>query len=142
MSGSARKALKSVMVLPEPGGPHSTKGLCSASHVYNKLSWRTVSMVGMTRSAAATLCVSTSTFGTLDCQGTHSPAGDTCTNHMPHSRICQQKVCTQKANQPAENHSKVEHFLDKVKLKSNENNHTTFFQHGITTQILLNIPFT
>lgn len=81
MSGRALRALKSVMVLPDPGGPHSTRGLCSASQVYSRLSWRTVSMVGMTRSAAATLCVSTSTLGTLACHDAHSPAGVTWNGH-------------------------------------------------------------
>lgn len=33
MSGKARRALKSVMVLPDPGGPQRTSGLCSASQV-------------------------------------------------------------------------------------------------------------
>lgn len=33
ISGRALSALNRVMVFPEPGGPHSTSGLCSASHV-------------------------------------------------------------------------------------------------------------
>lgn len=77
MSGRALRALKRVMVFPEPGGPHSTRGLCSASQVYSNASWRTVSRVGTTTSGAATLCVSTSIWGTLDCHGTHSPVMDT-----------------------------------------------------------------
>lgn len=55
MSGKDRRALNNVIVLPDPGGPHNTNGLCSASQVYNKDSWRTVSRVGTTISGAATL---------------------------------------------------------------------------------------
>ena len=55
ISGRALKALKRVMVLPLPGGPQSTMGLCSASHVYRRASCRTVSTVGTTTSGAATL---------------------------------------------------------------------------------------
>lgn len=73
MSGNDLRALNNVMVFPDPGGPHSTNGLCSASQVYSRTSCLTVSMVGITTSAAATLCVSTSIWGTLDCQGIHSP---------------------------------------------------------------------
>ena len=78
MSGSDLRALNNVMVFPDPGGPHRTRGLCSASHVNSRDSCRTVSMVGMTTSGAATLCVSMSTTGTLLCQGVHSPDMDTC----------------------------------------------------------------
>ena len=73
ISGKALNALKSVMVLPLPGGPQRTMGLCSASHVYKSASCRTVSTVGTTTSGAATLWVSTSIWGTLDCHSTHSP---------------------------------------------------------------------
>lgn len=52
-------------------------GLCSASHVYSSASCRTVSSVGTTTSGAATLCVSTSIWGTLADHGTHSPVIDT-----------------------------------------------------------------
>ena len=55
ISGKALNALKSVMVLPLPGGPQRTMGLCSASHVYKSASCRTVSTVGTTTSGAATL---------------------------------------------------------------------------------------
>ena len=48
------------------------RGLCSASHVYSSDSWRTVSRVGTTTSGAATLCVSTSIWGTLLDHGHHS----------------------------------------------------------------------
>ena len=48
------------------------RGLCSASHVYSSDSWRTVSRVGTTMSGAATLCVSTSIWGTLLDHGHHS----------------------------------------------------------------------
>ena len=77
-SGNALRALNSVMVLPEPGGPQSTMGLCSASHVYSSDSWRTVSIVGMTTSGVATLWVSTSTWGTLFAHMFHSPCTDGC----------------------------------------------------------------
>jgi hypothetical protein len=60
MSGSDLSALNRVIVFPDPGGPHNTNGLCSANQVYNSTSCLTVSMVGITTSAAATLCVSTS----------------------------------------------------------------------------------
>lgn len=73
ISGRALRALNSVMVLPLPGGPQSTSGLCSASQVYSSDSWRTVSIVGTTTSGAATLWVSTSICGTLDCHRSHSP---------------------------------------------------------------------
>ena len=73
ISGRALKALKSVIVLPLPGGPQSTMGLCSASQVYRRASCRTVSTVGTTISGAATLCVSTSIWGTFDCHSAHSP---------------------------------------------------------------------
>lgn len=73
ISGRALKALKRVIVLPLPGGPQSSIGLCSASQVYNSASCRTVSTVGTTMSGAATLWVSTSICGTLDCHSTHSP---------------------------------------------------------------------
>lgn len=55
MSGSARRALNNVIVLPEPGGPQRTRGLCSASQVYKRDSCLTVSTVGITTSGAATL---------------------------------------------------------------------------------------
>ena len=73
ISGRALKALNRVIVLPLPGGPQSTIGLCSASQVYKRASCRTVSTVGTTTSGAATLCVSTSIWGTLDCHSAHSP---------------------------------------------------------------------
>ena len=76
-SGRARRALKSVIVLPEPGGPQRTIGLCSNSHVDSSASCRTVSMVGITTSGAPTLWVSTSTCGTFADHGTHSPLIDT-----------------------------------------------------------------
>lgn len=65
------------MVLPEPGGPQRTNGLCSANQVYKRDSWRTVSSVGTTISGAATLWVSTSIWGTLFCHGDHSPLTET-----------------------------------------------------------------
>ena len=49
-----RRALDKVMVLPEPGGPQSMRGLCSESHEDRTSSWRTVSMVGTTTSEAVT----------------------------------------------------------------------------------------
>ena len=73
ISGKARKAENKVIVLPEPGGPHNTNGLCSASQVYSNDSCRTVSKVGTTTSGDATLCVSTSVWGTLFDHGVHSP---------------------------------------------------------------------
>src|SRR5258707_15871435 len=73
MSGNLRRALNKVMVLPDPGGPHSISGLCSDSQEYRTSSWRTVSMVGTTTSEAVTACDSISMDGTLDCQATHSP---------------------------------------------------------------------
>ena len=88
-SGRARKALKSVMVLPEPGGPHRTIGLCSNSHVDRSASCRTVSMVGITTSGAPTLWVSTSTCGTFADHATHSPVIDTCRQQPPYGyRAC------------------------------------------------------
>lgn len=78
ISGSDLRALNKVMVLPDPGGPHRTKGLCSASQVYSRASCLTVSTVGITTSGAATLCVSTSTTGTFEVHGIHSPEIDTC----------------------------------------------------------------
>ena len=72
-SGSDLNAESKVMVFPLPGGPQSTIGLCSASHVLSRLSCRTVSRVGTTTSGEPTLCVSTSIFGTLPCHEDHSP---------------------------------------------------------------------
>ena len=74
MSGSLRSAENSVMVLPDPGGPHSMSGLCSDSHEYSTSSWRTVSMVGTTTSAADTAAVSISIVGTLLSHEVHSTA--------------------------------------------------------------------
>ena len=71
-----RNADKSVIVFPDPGGPHKTSGLCSESHVFSNISCLTVSTVGITKSAAATRWVSTSITGTLDVQGTQSPEID------------------------------------------------------------------
>ena len=78
ISGRERSALNSVMVLPLPGGPHKTSGLCSANHVFRRASWRTVSTVGTTTSGEATLWVSTSICGTLERHNTHSPCSVTC----------------------------------------------------------------
>ena len=36
--GKARKALNKVIVLPLPGGPQRTNGLCSANHVFSNVS--------------------------------------------------------------------------------------------------------
>ena len=54
-SGSALSAEKSVIVFPDPGGPQRTMGLCSASQVQRRDSWRTVSRVGTTMSGEPTL---------------------------------------------------------------------------------------
>ena len=55
ISGNDLKAEKSVMVLPDPGGPQRTIGLWSANQVFKRDSCLTVSKVGTTISGEATL---------------------------------------------------------------------------------------
>lgn len=71
------RAESKVIVLPDPGGPQSTSGLRSLSHVFNSDSWRTVSIVGITKEVSVILCASISICGTLDIQGIQSPVGVT-----------------------------------------------------------------
>jgi hypothetical protein len=57
-----------------PGGPQRSRGLCSLSHVYRRVSCRMVSIVGMTKSLASTLFPSSSIDGTFNNHDSHSPS--------------------------------------------------------------------
>jgi hypothetical protein len=73
-SGSAFRVDINVIVFPDPGGPHSRKGLCSDNQEHRIYWCRIVSTVGMMTSASVTLWGSISIVGTRFFQRDHSPS--------------------------------------------------------------------